>query len=201
MDWSQSHPKLTKFVLSSLKLSQVNPKLIANVYEAMSTSDDISKVEYWYLIVWEEWEFPFYGKAQPEIYFLPLSWISTQSTFCFLPTNFSRAKLGENDNRVIYYTYKFYRSNFQILRGLKYIHSANVLHRFISSFIIISILFSRPPLNPLIQTIHWFCLMIDIKEILFFLQRPETKQSIAEHHLWPEDMWLRPCQSSCKSEW
>ena len=31
------------------------------------------------------------------------------------------------------------------------------------------------------------------------LQRPETKQFIAEHHLWPEDLWLRPCTSCCKS--
>ena len=32
----------------------------------------------------------------------------------------------------------------------------------------------------------------------YFLQRFETKQFIAEHHLWPEDMWLRPRQSCCK---
>ena len=31
------------------------------------------------------------------------------------------------------------------------------------------------------------------------LQRPETEQFIAEHHLWPEDLWLRPCTSCCKS--
>ena len=53
---------------------------------------------------------------------------------------------------------------YQILRGLKYIHSANVLHRY--------------------QT-EALCLQLPDTYLpyLFLLQGPETKQSSPEHHM------------------
>ena len=170
MDWSQSHPKLTKFVLSSLKLSQVNPKLIANVHEAMSTSDDIAKIECWYTFIVRRVRVPFLWESSAGDIFLATKLNLHTINFLLLTKQVFKGKVRRKwrESDLLYIS--ILSLNFQILRGLKYIHSANVLHRFTLSFIIISILFSRPPLNPLIQTIHWFRLMIEVEEIFFFAE-------------------------------